>query len=434
MKQWIRGDDELGALANHLEERDAAILKTWQAAVKGDSLLTVGNSLRPVDLLDHIPALLATFRSELREFRAEGASAEVRKFHQDAALHGLKRWQQGYDLNELIRELGKLNVCVVEEIDRYTELRPTVSHAAISIARRVWAGFSSVGIEESVRQYFLLQREEASGQVRDLESALTELRALESQRNELWHQAAHDLRGNLGVVANASVGLTHSGLEQASREEFVRILIRNVTSLHQLLDDVTGLARLNAGREKRRLEHLDVAPIIEQLCEGIRPVADQKRLYLRCEGPQGFAAQGDEVKLRRIAQNLILNAVKFTRSGGITVSWGDSSRDDPKHWELCIADTGPGFPSESGRPLSAALQTTMPTEPNHPAARHTSGSSVPEPSDSRRAAIIDSGAGEGLGLSIVKRLCEILDATLERSSAPGVGTSFRIRFPREYPQ
>ena len=102
----------------------------------------------------------------------------------------------------------------------------------------------STGIEESVGQYFELQKQEAAGHVKDLESALAEIRELEQQRGELWRQAAHDLRGNLGVVANATVALTHSGLREPSRDEFVRILMRNVTSLHHLLDDVTSLARL----------------------------------------------------------------------------------------------------------------------------------------------------------------------------------------------
>jgi signal transduction histidine kinase len=43
-------------------------------------------------------------------------------------------------------------------------------------------------------------------------------------------------------------------------------------------------------------------------------------------------------------------------------------------------------------------------------------------------------AGEGIGLSIVKRLCELLDATIEMESTPGVGTHFRILFPRSYAQ
>ena len=159
----------------------------------------------------------------------------------------------------------------------------------------------------------------------------------------MWQQAAHDLRGNLGVVANVTVGLTRHGKQDSSREDFVRILMRNVTSLHHLLDDVTSLARLQAGRESRQIEALDVMTILEPLCEGIRPLATQRGLYLNCEGPAGLAVDGDAVKIRRIAQNLVLNAVKYTRAGGITVTWGDSGPEDPKRWALYIKDTAPAF-------------------------------------------------------------------------------------------
>jgi signal transduction histidine kinase len=265
--------------------------------------------------------------------------------------------------------------------------------------------------------------------VQDLETALDEVQQLEEQRAELWRQAAHDLRGNLGVVANATVALTHTSLQESSRDDFVRILMRNVTSLHHLLEDVTSLARLQAGQEQRRIEPLDVSPIMQQLCEGIRPLAQQHHLFLRCDGPPGFATEGDAIKIRRIAQNLILNAVKFTRTGGIEVSWGDSEASDPKRWMLVIQDTGPGFPISGSAPLTSALASKPPTSgttggrASSPAAgevRDASGRAPHEP------------AGEGIGLSIVKRLCDMLNATVEVKSEPGVGTTFQIRFPRQY--
>jgi signal transduction histidine kinase len=188
--------------------------------------------------------------------------------------------------------------------------------------------------------------------------------------------------------------------------------MRNVTSLHHLLDDVTSLARLQAGREQRRIDLLDVGQIMQQLCEGIRPLAQQHRLFLRCDGPSGFAAEGDAVKIRRIAQNLVLNAVKFTREGGITVGWGDSEANDPKRWVLTIQDTGPGIPSDAGKPMSVALE----------------GKSNPGITEEAAG----SDTGEGIGLSIVKRLCDMLDASIELKSVEGVGTTFRILFPRQY--
>jgi signal transduction histidine kinase len=425
-------DIELCELARHLSVRREAILQSWRTAIRKDPALTTSDSLPRADLYDHIPALLASFERELASGRTQ--AAERAAAHVSAAAHGLQRWQQGYDLREVTREMGKLNECVVDELESYTRAHPDISHAAIAAARRIWAALCSTGIEESVGQYFQLQQQEAAGHVKDLESALTEIQALEAQRADLWRQAAHDLRGNLGVVASATVGLTHSGLRDSSRDEFVRILMRNVTSLHHLLDDVTSLARLQAGSEVRRIEPLDVTPIMQQLCEDIRPLAQQQRLFLRCEGPPGLAADGDAVKIRRIAQNLMLNAAKYTRDGGITVSWGDSVPGDPKRWELCITDTGPGLHTDSGRPMANALEKG--NSPPPPRGAASSGASLPDPAPTIGAgtgrASSPAEPGEGIGLSIVKRLCDMLDATIELNSEPNVGTSFRILFPRHY--
>ncbi len=410
---------ELVLLGSYLSGRQAAVLVAWQTAIKRDPKLTTGDALPRVQLLDHIPAVLALF---VRELRTAAGDPAISAEHAEgpATAHGLQRWRQGYDLREVTRELGKLNECVIGELDAYTEAHSQVSHAAVATARRIWSALTSTTIEQSVGQYFELAQREAAGQVKDLESALEEVTRLEEQRAELWRQAAHDLRGNLGVVANATVALTHTGLQDPSRDDFVRILMRNVTSLHHLLEDVTSLARLQAGHEQARIEALDVSPIMQQLCEGIRPLAQEHHLFLRCDGPPGFAAEGDAIKIRRIAQNLILNAVKFTRQGGITVSWGDSDANDVKRWMLVIQDTGPGFPSGAVAPLASALSNT-PTVPSDAAA-----------SGGRAGAPARDDTGEGIGLSIVKRLCDMLNATVEVKSVRGAGTTFQIRFPRQY--
>jgi signal transduction histidine kinase len=410
-------DVERLALADYMACRRAAILDAWRNAIKRDPALSTGDSLPRVQLFDHIPAILSTFERGLRQAHTDGSASAKEAAQEPAAAHGLQRWQQGYDLREVTREFGKLNECVVAELDAYTAANPQISQAVVAAARRVWAALCSAGIEESVGQYFQLQQQEAAGHVRDLESALSDIQELEKQRADLWRQAAHDLRGNLGVVANATVGLAHGSLHEETRDDFIRILMRNVTTLHHLLDDVTSLARLEAGREHRQIEPIDISPIFQQLCEGIRPLAQHHRLFLRCEGPAGFAADGDAVKIRRIAQNLILNAVKYTRAGGITVTWGDCGADDGNRWELSVVDTGPGIHSGSAEPLAQALG-------------HASGEPAAAERPSKKS--MRDETGEGIGLSIVKRLCELLDATIELNSQKDVGTTFRILFPRKY--
>jgi signal transduction histidine kinase len=414
---------ELLILANYVRDERAAILLEWQRAVKRDPALSQGDSLPRAELLDHIPSLLTAFEQSLRN-APERAGSPAAAAQEPGAAHGLQRWQQGYDLREVTRELGQLNKCVILELDRYAKANRSTSLDTMSRAREVWATLCSTAIEESVTQYFVLQQREAAGHAMELEHALADIRELEQKRGDQWRQAAHDLRGNLGVVANVAVGLTRYGGSDPSQQEFVRILMRNVTSLHHLLDDVTSLARLQAGREHRQIEPLDATTILQPLCDGIGPLAKQRGLTLRCDGPPGFAIEGDAVKIRRIAQNLILNAVKYTRQGGITVTWGDSADEDPKRWSLTIQDTGPGFHSDSGQPLAEVLDPAREPLP--------SSEMQPEEAAPMLGHSFRGEAGEGIGLSIVKRLCELLDAQIEMQSVKDVGTTFRILFPRRY--
>jgi signal transduction histidine kinase len=415
---------QINALADYLAAHQESTLRVWRDAIKRDPTLATGDSLPKVQLLDHIPAILAAFESQLRAIQDPSDGSGDGAIQEPAAAHGLLRWQQGYDLREVTRELGKLNECVVSELERFTAANPTVSHSLMARAYALWGNLCARTVEESFNQYFQLQQQEAAGHVKDLEAALEEIRGLESQQADLWRQAAHDLRGNLSVVANATVGLTNRALPEPVRDKFTRMLMRNVTSLHQLLDEVTSLARLQAGREQRRVQLIDVTPILQQLCDGIGEAAQQRNLFLRAQGPTGFSVDGDPVKIARIAQNLIINAVKYTQEGGVVVSWGDSDAGDPKRWMLSVTDTGPGFHTDSGKPIVQALENANQIDPGStaPAVPYALSRVVPSAHE----------PGEGIGLSIVKRLCELLDATIEIESTPGVGTRFRILFPRHY--
>jgi signal transduction histidine kinase len=360
----------------------------------------------------------------------------------DAEAHGLHRWQQGYDLREVTRELGRLNECVLSRLDACTTAQGELQLATMAAARRIWARQFGVAIGESTATYYQLQQLEAAGHVNDLEQALVAIRELEAQRSELWQQAAHDLRGNLGVVKSATTGLTRSGVPDARGNTFLRLLERNVASLHQLLDDVTSLARLQAGKELRTVAPLDAGVLLGELCDGLRGHAEQRGLYLVADGPASFATTGDAVKIRRIAQNLILNAVKYTRQGGVTVSWGDSSPEDGDRWRVCVADTGPGLTRVRATPFAGALETATELTRQLDAegragvpATGLGGMQAPasSPGADPAYAALAQGGGEGIGLSIVKRLCELLDAGVELETAAHTGTRFTILLPRAYP-
>lgn len=431
--------EPLYALAAHLAARRSAILKAWRERVHADPELTSSDVLPRAQFNDHIPDLLDAFENRLKSGpRGESARAEVRR-KGDSAGHGLQRWQQGYNLREVTLEWGHLQMCLADEIESYAAAQSGLPAAALSPAWRALAELCGQGVSESTTQYFQLQQAEAEGHVRDLQETLAEASELDRRRTELFRQAAHDLRGNVGVVTNVTTGLTALAMPEEKREEFLRLLQKSVSSLQTMLDGALDLARLEAGHELREIKPIDAAALLRELAENLQSWARERGLYLRTEGPESLMVEGDAVKIRRVAQNLLLNALKYTHTGGVVLAWGDSRDNDPKRWMLCVQDTGPGIHAGPGAPLADALQgaTSEAREveqkatqraqgqaPAEPAPRHAAGASDPRP--------VFQARGEGIGLSIVKRLCELLDAAMELDSAPEAGTTVRIVLPRHY--
>jgi signal transduction histidine kinase len=286
------------------------------------------------------------------------------------------------------------------------------------------------GVIESAARYLLLQQADAAARLRDLEQALTQLQLMERERAEGWRQAAHDLRGTVGIISNTSA-LLNRNLAEPLRVRFAEVLNRGVASLHTLLTDLIDVARLEAGHEQRNIAPFDAAQTLRNLCDTMRNAAAEGNLFLLAQGPETLPVVGDQAKVLRIAQNLLLNAFKATAQGGVRVTW--EARDE--HWVFSVQDTGPGFTRGPAAPLERALK--LATEEAREV-EHESGSASPNaapaptlPSQSGHRSS-QALSGEGIGLSIVKRLCELLDASLELDTAPGAGSTFRVTFPRAY--
>ncbi len=177
------------------------------------------------------------------------------------------------------------------------------------------------------------------------------------------------------------------------------------------------LARLEAGHEKRQLSRCDVARIIIELCKANQPVAAARNLYLKTDGAASLWVESDPGKLRRLVQNLLLNAIKYTREGGVTVQWGE----EKETWWVTVKDTGPGMMGGPSAPIAGAMKeataSARETDVANPGPIHVLPLAQGDPDTSPQSS--NPGSGEGIGLSIVKRLCELLDASVELASLTG---------------
>lgn len=419
----------LPSLADHLRARREALLEEWHRLGMADPAQPTANSLTRAQFFDHIPQFLDALEARLRS-RSVGPPSE--SAHAEEVKHGLQRWQQGYALEELMREWGNLHACLLAEIGGFARRCPHWSpDLQWEVAREV-ATLIHEGVAESAAQYSRLERDDAAGRLRDLEKVVISLRELEGRRVRLIHEAVHDLRGNVQSVSNVAELLGVDELPEAERADYAHLLQKNIDTVASMIQDLMELARLESGKERRSLGRFDAARMITEHCALHAGRAQAKGLYLRTDGPARLPVVDDANKIRRLLQNLLVNALKYTEQGGVTVTWGL----EEKRWWIRIQDTGPGLLGGPGAPLVRDLRdaTISAREADeNGAAEERRESSVldqaeigpPVPASFRRQM-----PGEGIGLSIVKRLCELLDATIELVSSGGNGTIIRVAFPR----
>ena len=150
-------DTQLSGLASHLEARRETILRAWRKSIDRDPEMNTGASLPRAQLDDHIPALLDAFGRRLRLLTVKETVPLKEEDKGDASAHGLQRWQQGYDLREVTREWGRLQLCLADELESYASSHPEVAPGVMSTARRAWAELCTEGASESVAKYFQLQ-------------------------------------------------------------------------------------------------------------------------------------------------------------------------------------------------------------------------------------------------------------------------------------
>ncbi|GAB3928537.1 PAS domain S-box protein [Larkinella terrae] len=251
---------------------------------------------------------------------------------------------------------------------------------------------------QSQQQYWLTELEQAS----ESAQTLAQLRDSLRERGELLRTASHDLRGQVGVIASAAQLLGMAGSE-ADRNQMIQMIQRNIQQMTQLMSSLLDFARLEAGQEVVQTSRFSVDSLLEELVNGAQPLAAEQGLWLKAVGEAGLEVENDLVKVRRIAQNLLLNALKYTQTGGVTVSW----QPNPSGWQFSVADTEPG--------LSAQVLSRLRGE-------------SPSPVENQSSLTLIRPGGEGIGLSIVKRLCELLEAEFTVESQPEAGTRFTIRF------
>lgn len=208
--------------------------------------------------------------------------------------------------------------------------------------------------------------------------------------------ASHDLRQPLQALSLLNGALARMALDSLATE-IVAQQAAAIDTMSQLVSALLDISKLESGAVAPEMVDFGMAAMLQDLRREFASLASTKGLQLRLE-PTAVAVRSDPALLAQILRNLISNAIKYTHQGKVSVR----CVQDADEVSIEVADTGVGMAPEQ---LPHIYEEFF---------RIRSGPSA-------------AGEGYGLGLSIVRRLVDLLDLGLEVASELGSGTLFRLR-------
>jgi PAS domain S-box-containing protein len=226
-------------------------------------------------------------------------------------------------------------------------------------------------------------------------------------KSDFLNNMSHEIRTPLNGVLAVSEVLARTQLDER-QGEMVRLIGTSGRTLLRVMDDLVEFSRLDGDDIQFDIRPFELEEPIRTTCEAARTRAEAKGLRFEtfisasCDG----VYRGDPTRIGQVLGNLLNNAVKFTEEGSISVSARVEDRDDIKTFlHLSVSDTGVGFSDEvAGRIFERFEQADI-------------------SSSSRKF------GGLGLGLSIVKRLVELMNGVVTASSKEGEGSTFEVTIP-----
>ena len=232
----------------------------------------------------------------------------------------------------------------------------------------------------------------------ELEDALAVAERANASKSRFVAAASHDLLQPLSAAK-----LYIASLDNASSDERARDIIgkagRALNSVENILEALLDISKLDSGRASFNIGAVSLEVILDQLRDEFSPIAAQKKLDLRFVKTNAVV-QSDATYLRRILQNLIGNALRYTDAGKVLVG----VRQNKSSVRVEVWDTGPGIPDDKQNIIFGEFQ--------------------------RLNASASAAEGMGLGLAIVERACSLLNHPLRVESKVGVGTGFLVEIPR----
>lgn len=254
-----------------------------------------------------------------------------------------------------------------------------------------------------VRVVGLKRSRHGSGGAVVVVSDMSELRRLESVRQEFVTNASHELKTPLASIKACVETLLDGAMDDLdARQRFLTSINDQADRLDNLVRDMLALTRMESGELQHDLHPTPLDTIVATCVERHRQAAERKQMRLIVdESPAGLMLLADEEPLEEILDNLLDNAIKYTNDGGaVTIRWRVIDRD----CAIDVEDTGIGIPQSHQVRIFERFYRVD------------------------RARSRELG-GTGLGLSIVKHQVQLLGGRITLVSRIGKGSKFTVQFP-----
>ena len=245
--------------------------------------------------------------------------------------------------------------------------------------------------------------EERTAELTHVNRALAEARAAADEANigktRFFAAAGHDILQPLNAARLYSSSLVER-MGESDNSQLVRNIDSALESVESILGAVLDISRLDTGAMKPRIVSVPLGELLQRIETDFAPIAREKNLKFKVM-PTSLTVRTDPNLLRRLVQNLVSNAIKYTISGKVLVG----ARRRGNEVVIEVLDSGIGIPSSKFKTVFKEF------------ARLDEGART--------------AAGLGLGLSIVDRISRVLSHPVELASTQGRGTIFRVRTPRD---
>jgi signal transduction histidine kinase len=234
-----------------------------------------------------------------------------------------------------------------------------------------------------------------------LKLAKEEAESLSKAKSSFLAHIAHEIRTPLNAIISFA-SLIKENIDEHKLARYSRAIVDNSRRLAETTSELLTLAKLESKSMKANLQPVDALLELERSIELISSLAEKKGLPIKlvCKYSE-LIVQADPHHFRQIISNLLVNAIKFTEEGGITIS---VEKTGPREAEIRITDTGIGI-DENHLPFIFEEFYQEPLESH------------------------DQNLGAGLGLPIVKKLSGLMGAEISAESIKGKGSSFILRVP-----